>query len=53
MYIQAEYDQFPHAYRIILGYNLKILLMYRIDLCNLIHMEESYIIIIKPSLYKL
>ena len=39
MYIHAEYHQIPQAYRIILGYNLKILSMYRIDLFNLIHME--------------
>ena len=48
MYIEAEYKQIIHTHKIILGYNRKILLMYRIDLYNLIHMEESYIIILIP-----
>ena len=32
MYIMAEYHQILHAYRIIFGCSLNILLMYRIDM---------------------
>ena len=39
MYIEAKYQQIIHTHKIILGYNRKILLLYRIDLYDLIHMK--------------
>ena len=48
MYIHTKYHQILHTHRIILGCNHMTLLMYKIDLYDLIHMDKFYIIIIIP-----